>query len=182
MLTVLFDFILVLIFFITFKLYDIYVATEVIIIGALLQVILTRLLRGHFDKKQLIVLAILVFFGGMTLYFHNPIFIKWKPTVVFWLLGTAFLASQFIGEKPLTQRIMGHALEGKSIVPSIVWKRLNFAWTVFFILLGGVNVFIAYYLSTDAWVNFKLYGVLTALFLFGLIQSICLARYISAEK
>ena len=177
-----FDFLLIILFFVTFKLYDIYVATAVIIVGALVQVILTRFIRGKFDKKQLIILAILVVFGGMTLYFHNPIFIKWKPTVVFWMLGIVFFISHFFGKEPLTQRIMKHSLEGKASIPQTVWKRLNVAWTVFFMLLGLVNVFVAYYLSTDAWVNFKLYGVLSALIVFGVVQSVCLARYITVEK
>lgn len=177
-----FDFLLVVIFFVTFKLYDIYVATSVIIIGAFLQVIITRFIHGRFDKKQLLIFGIVLVFGGMTLYFHNPIFIKWKPTVIFWLLGIVFLISQYIGDKPLTQRLMGHALEGKSSVPPTLWKKLNLAWTLFFIVLGSVNVFVAYTFSTEVWVNFKLYGVMTSLLLFGIAQSICLARYITVEK
>lgn len=177
-----FDFLLVVIFFITFKMYDIYIATSVIIVGASFQVIVTRLIHGKFDKKQLIILAVLIVFGGMTLYFHDPIFIKWKPTVVFWMLGIVFFATQFFGAETLTQRIMKRSLEGKASIPKTVWKKLNLAWAVFFIVLGLVNVILAYYLSTDAWVNFKLYGVLSALILFGLAQSICLARYITVEK
>jgi intracellular septation protein len=180
--SVIFDLLLVMLFFITYKMYDIYVATGVIIVGALLQVMGTRWIRGRFDKKQLLILAIVALFGGMTLYFHNPIFIKWKPTIVFWLLGIAFFLSQFFGKKPLVQRIMGHALEDKSSIPAVLWKRLNLAWTIFFILLGSINVLVAYYLSTDAWVNFKLYGVFGALLLFGLAQSVYLARYITVEK
>jgi intracellular septation protein len=162
--------------------YDIYVATIVIIAGAALQVVVTRVIRGNFDKKQLIILAILVCFGGMTLYFHDPIFIKWKPTIVYWLLGSVLIGSQFFGDKPLMQRIMGKALEEKSIIPATIWKRLNLAWAVFFVLLGGLNVYVAYSFSTDVWVNFKLYGVLGALLIFGFIQAICLSRYMTAEK
>lgn len=176
-----FDFLLVLLFFITFKLYDIYAATIAIIIGAILQVIFTRLRHKKYDKKQLMILAVIAVFGSMTLYFHNPIFIKWKPTVVFWIMGIALLLSQFIGKKPLIQRLMGHVFEGKEIIPNHVWKNLNIAWTVFFILLGSLNVFVAYYLSTDAWVNFKLYGVLSALILFAVGQSLYLAKYINAK-
>lgn len=182
MLNIIYEFSLIIIFFVAFKFYDIYIATITIMVGAALQLVGTRLYRGRFDKKQLIVMAILFVFGGMTLYFHNPIFIKWKPTVVFWILGTVFLVSQFVGTKTLTQRMLAHALEGKSMVPDFVWKRLNLAWALFFLLLGTVNVFVAYYLSTDSWVNFKLYGVLSALLLFGLAQSLFLTRYISSEK
>lgn len=182
MLNVIFDFLLVIAFFITFKMYDIYVATVVIILGAVLQVVFTRLIKGAYDKKQLIVLAILACFGGMTLYFHDPIFIKWKPTIVFWLLGSVFLLSQFLGSKPLLQRIMSKALEEKSIIPVAIWKRLNLAWAAFFILLGTVNLYIAYSFSTEIWVNFKLYGVFGALLVFGFIQAICLSKYAIADK
>lgn len=177
-----FDFLLVVMFFIAFKMYDIYVATSVIIVGAFLQVIITRFTKGQFDKKQLIIFAVVLLFGGMTLYLHDPIYIKWKPTVVFWLLGVVFLISQFVGNKPLVQRLMGQALEGKSTIPEKLWKKLNVAWTIFFIVLGSINIFVAYSFSTEVWVNFKLYGVLSAMFLFGLVQSVCIARYLSVEK
>jgi intracellular septation protein len=176
-----YDFMLVLLFFITFKFYDIYVATMVAMAGALFQVILTRVLHKKFDNKQLIVLLILLVFGGMTLYFHNPIFIKWKPTLVFWLFGAVFLGSQFIGKQPLIQRIMGHALEGKHAVPGFIWKRLNLSWGLFFIILGGLNTFVAYHYSTETWVNFKLYGVLSALLIFGVAQAFYLARYMVTD-
>ncbi len=183
MLNVIYELSLIIVFFVTFKFYDIYVATVTIMIGALLQLLATRFYKGYFEKKQVIVLAILFIFGGMTLYFHDPIFIKWKPTVVFWMVGAVFLVSQFIGEKTLMQRMLSSVLENnKSNVPDHIWKRLNFAWAVFFLLLGALNVFVAYFFSTDTWVNFKLYGILSALILFGFLQSIFLTRYISTEK
>ncbi len=177
-----FDFILVLIFFITFKIYGIYAATIAIIVGATVQVIFTRIRHKRFDKKQLMILLVVLVFGSMTLYFHNPIFIKWKPTVVFWIMAIALLVSQFIGKKPLIERLMGHIFAGKESLPPRVWKNLNIAWTIFFILLGSVNVFVAYYFSDDAWVNFKLYGVLSALVLFAVAQSFYLAKFVTSEK
>lgn len=182
MLTIGYELLLVIAFFVAFKFYDIYIATITIMVGAAIQVMLTRFSKGRFDKKQLIVMAILFVFGGMTLYFHDPIFIKWKPTVVFWILGMVFLISQFVGKIPLAQRMLSHALQGGAAVPAVVWKRLNLAWAIFFLLLGTANVFVAYYLSTDSWVNFKVYGVLGSLLLFGIGQSFLLTRYIAAEK
>jgi len=183
MLNMVLDVILILVFFVVFKLYDIYVATAVIIAGAALQVIGTRLYLKRFDKKQLIVLTILLVFGGMTLYFHDPIFIKWKPTVVFWLLSTIFTVSHFFGRQPLTQRIMGRALEEKKhVIPVAVWKTLNIAWIVFFIILGTANVLVAYWFSTNAWVNFKVYGILSALLIFAFAQSMYLARYLVVDE
>lgn len=180
--TMIYDFILVVLFFITFKLYDIYAATAVAIVGAIFQVVFTRVMHKKFDKKQLMVLAILLVFGGMTLYFHNPIFIKWKPTIVFWIFGLVFFISHFIGKQTLIQRIMGHVFEGKHQVPSKIWQRLNVSWCIFFILLGAANTFVAYHYSTDTWVNFKLYGVLGALVIFGFAQAMFLARYLIEEQ
>ena len=126
--TMLFDFIPVLLFFIAFKMYGIYVATTVGIVATALQVVMTRLTRKRFDKQQLVTLVVFCLFGGMTLYFHNPLFIKWKPTIIFWIFGTVFLVSQFITHKTLIQRMMEGMLDGQAhVIPSNVWRRLNVA-------------------------------------------------------
>ena len=176
------DFVPVLLFFMAFKIYGIYVATTVGIVATALQVIVTRLIRRRFDKQQVVTLVIFVLFGGMTLYFHNPIFVKWKPSIIFWVFGIVFFCSQFIGVKPLAQRMLEGMLEGQATaVPKVVWTRLNMAWTVFFLLLGTVNIYIAYTYSTDTWVNFKVYGIMTCLLVFSFIQAMCLTRYLSSD-
>src|SRR5262249_27563244 len=134
--------------------------------------------KKNFDKKQLITLLIFTLFGGMTLYFHNPIFIKWKPTVIFWIFGMILLCSQFIGKKPLVQRMLENRLEEHDSFSKTIWKKINIAWATFFILLGGVNLFIAYHFNTNVWVNFKFYGILSLLLTFSFFQAIYLSRYI----
>lgn len=176
------DFFPVLLFFIAFKWYGIYVATVVGIIATALQVFVTFITKKQFDKQQIITFAVFVLFGGMTLYFHNPIFVKWKPTIVFWIFSLVFFMSHFIGKKPLLQRMMEPALSGKGSIPEMAWKKLSLMWIVFFALLGTINLFIAYHYSTDTWVNFKLYGILGLLLLFSIVQSVYLMRYISEEK
>jgi intracellular septation protein len=178
------DFIPVLLFFIAFKLYGIYVATTVGIVATALQVVVTRIVRKSFDKQQLVTLVVFVVFGGMTLYFHNPLFVKWKPTVVFWVFGVVFFFSQFIGKKPLAQRMLEKLMEGQdhSSVPPMIWKRLNLAWAAFFIVLGSLNLYVAYYFSTDVWVNFKVYGIMGILLAFSFVQAMCLTRYMSEVK
>lgn len=176
------EFFLIIAFFVAFKLYDIYVATMVIMLGASLQLLITRVVRGRFDKKQCMILGILFLFGGLTLYFRNPIFIKWKPTVVFWLLGIAFLLTHFFAKKTLIERMLSPAFDGKAEVPLVIWKRLNLAWALFFLLLGVVNVVVAYYFTTEVWVNFKLYGILGSLFCFAMVQSMFLSRCLGREK
>ena len=177
------DFIPVLAFLAAFKLYGIYVATTVGIVMTGLQVILTRWLRKAYDKQQLITLAVFVVFGGMTLYFHNPIFIKWKPTIIFWVFALVFLGSHFIGKKPIAQKLLEHMVsEPTHPVPSIVWKKLNVLWMVFFTGLGALNIYIAYHFSTDTWVNFKVYGIMGLLIVFSLFQAVFLSRYITDSK
>ena len=172
----------VLLFFIAFKLYGMYVATTVGIIATLLQVIATRYLTKKWDRKQLITLFVFMVFGGLTLYFHDPIFVKWKPTIVFWIFSAALIGSQFFTKKTIMQRLMENVLQGKGEVPVKVWRRVNLIWALFFSALGCVNLYVAYYLSNDAWVNFKFYGITSALFLLSILQAFYLMRYISEPK
>jgi intracellular septation protein len=181
--SMLFDFIPVLLFFIAFKMYGIYVATTVGIVVTARQVVLTRIFRHKFDKQQLVTLAVFAIFGGMTLYFHNPIFVKWKPTMVFGIFGLIFFGSQFIGSKPLIQRMLEKLLEGQAhTVPNTVWKKLNLAWACFFITLASVNLYVAYSFSTDIWVNFKVYGIMGVLLAFSFAQALYLTRYLADAK
>lgn len=177
MLALLYDFIPVVLFFIAFKWYGIYVATTVGIVTTALQVIITALHHKKFDKQQLVTLVVFVIFGGLTLYFHNPLFVKWKPTVIFWIFGLVLFGSHFIGNKPLMQRMMEKMLEEKATLPKAVWAKLNIMWTCFFIFMGSVNIYVAYHYSDNAWVNFKLYGVLGMLILFSVLQGVYLSRY-----
>lgn len=171
----------VFLFFIAFKVYGIYVATIVGIVSTLLQVIITRWWMKKWDRKQLITLAIFALFGGMTLYFHNPIFIKWKPTAVFWLFAIVILGSHLFTAKPLIQRMMENAVQEKATVPDSIWKKLNASWALFFICMGVLNLYVAYYYSNDVWVNFKFYGITSALLIFSVLQALYLARHISEK-
>lgn len=172
----------VFLFFLAFKFYDIYVATVVGIVTTLLQVIVTRAWTGKWDRKQIITLAVFALFGGMTLYFHDPIFVKWKPTIVFWAFSLAILGYHLVMRKPLMQRLMQNMLQEKAAIPLSVWKRLDLIWALFFITLGCINLYIAYNYSNDAWVNFKFYGITAALFLFSIFQAFYLMRFMSESK
>lgn len=171
-----YEFIPVLLFFLAFKLYDIYVATVVGIVSTTLQVAFTAVWWRRWDKKEVITLLVFVIFGGLTLYFHNPIFVKWKPTIMFWVFAIAILVSQ-LTKRPLAQRLLEKVLQNKEVVPSQIWRRLNIIWALFFFVLGGVNLFVAYSYSNNAWVNFKFYGITSALFTLSLIQAFYLIRY-----
>lgn len=178
----LFEFFPVLLFFLAFKIYGIYVATVVGIVTTFSQVILTRIFKKIWDKKQLITLAIFCVFGGMTIYFHNPIFVKWKPTILFWLFALVLLITQFFTKKPLIQRMMENMLQDKGQLTKQIWSRLNLIWATFFASLGAVNLYIAYSYSDDVWVNFKFYGVTSALLVFSFAQALYVSRFLTEEE
>lgn len=169
-----FDFFPIFIFFVSYKLFGIYNATAIAMVASFLQVAFYRLKYKRYEKAHLISLGIIFILGGATLFFHNPWFIKWKPTGIYWLSSLVFLGSAFIGNKPLIQKMM----EGNISLPSNVWYRLNYAWTVFFILMGGINLYVAYYYSTDVWVNFKLFGGAGFTLIFVFLQAIYLTRHL----
>lgn len=168
----------VILFFIAYKLYDFYVATAVIIAATLVQVSIGWLRHRKVEKMHLITLLLVVLFGGLTLYLQDPMFLKWKPTVVNWLFALVFLGSQFVGRKPLVERMMGNSVS----LPGPVWTRLNIAWTLFFIAMGAANLYVAFTYSEETWVNFKLFGMMGMTFLFIILQAFYLARYMSEPE
>jgi intracellular septation protein len=187
----LFDFFPILLFFVAYKfgsllpLEDpwlrenpIYLATLVAIVASVLQVGVTWIKNRKIENMHLVSLVLIVVFGGATLYLKDPLFIKWKPTVLNWLFGVVFLGSQFIGRQTIIERMLGGQLE----LPVPIWRRLNLAWTTFFIVIGAVNLFVAYSFEEQVWVNFKLFGMLGLTFLFVILQSFYLSRYLPEPK
>lgn len=170
---ILVDFFPIVLFFAAYKLGDIYMATLAAVVGAVIQVAYTWFRYRKFENMHLISLALIVVFGGATWYLRDPTFIKWKPTVLNWLFGLVFLGSQFVGDQPVIQRMMGKQLE----LPARIWKRLNLAWVVFFFVIGGTNLYVAFNYPESTWVNFKLFGMLGLTFAFVMAQSFYLSRH-----
>jgi intracellular septation protein len=168
----------VILFFIAYQLFDIYVATATAILAAALQVAYNKLRHGKVETMHWVTLGLLVVFGGLTLVLHDPTFIKWKPTVVNWLFGFAFLFSQMFMKRSLLRRMMDHAVT----LPDNAWWRLNTAWVSFFLAMGLLNLYVAYNYSEEVWVNFKLFGFLGLTVLFMLAQGFYLARFMEEEK
>lgn len=127
---------------------------------------------------QVLVLILLVVFGGATIILHNPIFIKWKISIINWIFGVLFIGSLFVGKKPLIQHMLGDKIQ----LPEIVWKKLTISWGIFFILLGLANYYIMYHFSTNAWVNFKLYGIMGATLLMAIGQVFFLAKHLPKDE
>lgn len=152
----LFDFLPIIVFFVVFQLRDIYAATAAIVVVMAMQ-IAVQWLRERKVSNMLLVSGILVaVFGGATLLLRDPIFIQWKPTIVYWLFATAFLGSRFIGSRTLTERVMGDAIA----LPAGMWRQLNLIWVGNFTILGAANLYVVYNFSEAVWVNFKLFGTL----------------------
>ena len=123
--------------------------------------------------------ALIFVLGGVSLVLDNPIFFKWKPTGLYWLFAVVFLGSQFIGEKPLVRRMMNAVAEDEFNLPERVWKQLNLAWAVYFVLSGTANIIVAYRFEEAVWVNFKLFGLLGITLVFLILQSLWLSRYMN---
>lgn len=167
----LFDFLPIVAFFIAYKFFGIYIATGVAIAISLLQVAGYWIKYRQLSSLQLISLGTIVIFGGATLLLHDELIIKWKPSVLYWILAIVFLGSQFLGKKPFVQ----HLMESSITLSKNEWLNLNLSWVIFFTVMGIVNLYVAYHFNTDTWVNFKLFGLLglTAVFITG--QAIYLA-------
>jgi intracellular septation protein len=174
----LFDFLPIVAFFVVYKFFGIYIATTAAIIISFLQVISYWLKHRSIPSIQLISLVLILLFGGSTLFFHNELFIKWKPTVLYWLLACAAFLSPYFSKKPLIQQL----LETNISLPQSMWISLNRNWIIFFILMGSINLWVAYSFTTNTWVNFKLFGFLGITFLFIFIQAIYLSRYIQSDE
>ena len=157
----------------------IYMATLTAIVATFVQVSLTAIVSRKVEKMHVITLILLVVFGGATLLLKDPVFIKWKPTAINWLFAIVFLGSQFIGKKPLVQRMMGHAID---ITERSVWLKLNMAWIGFFIFSGVANLIVAFNFSEDIWVDFKLFGLMGLTLIFVIGQAFYLTKYMPSDS
>ena len=174
----LYDYFPIICFFIAYKLWGIYVATAVTIAASAIQVSAYWLIRRRFEKVHLITFVLITLLGGSTLLFHKVIFIKWKPSIIYWLFSILLIASQYFGKAPLIQRM----IDGKIKLPDKVWARVNLSWGIFFLFLGFLNLYVVYHYSTSSWVNFKLFGTLGLTIVFIIFQVIYMGRHMEPEK
>lgn len=170
----LFDLFPVILFFLAFKLYDIFIATAVAIAAAIAQIGWLWFRRRQVDKMMWINLAIIVIFGGATLISQDETFIKWKPTVLYWLIAAVLLASHVIFRKNLMQAM----LEKQMVLPLSIWNRLNWSWAGFFLTMGCVNLYVAFSFPLDTWVSFKLFGATGLMLVFVIGQVMLLGKYL----
>ncbi len=174
----LFDYFPIICFFIAYKFWGIYIATAATMGACALQNLAYWLKHRRFEKLHLITLISVFVLGGFTLIFHKAIFIKWKPSIIYWVFASALLISHWVSDKNLLYRMLGDKVQ----LPHSVWTRLNISWALFFTFLGALNIYVVYHYDTNAWVNFKLFGTLGLTLAFTIAQAFYMARHMNAEE
>jgi len=174
----LFDLFPIILFFLAYKLGDIYWATGIAILATIGQILWLKLRAKTIETTHWLSLGVIVVFGGMTLLFRDETFIKWKPTVLYAAFALALLLTPVLTGKQPMKALMGSQLT----LPESVWRQLNWMWLVFFVVMGLANLFVAYTFSLDTWVNFKLFGSLGLTVVFVILQGLWLSRHIKQDS
>jgi intracellular septation protein len=174
----LFDFFPVILFFIAYKIHGIFVATAIAIAATIAQIAWVWLRHRKVDVMLWLSGGVIVLFGGTTLLLHDETFIKWKPTVLYWLLGVGLLTANVVFRKNPVKNMLGQQM----VLPEAVWRRLLLGWIGFFLVMGALNLYVAFSFPTDTWVNFKLFGGMGLMILFVLLQALLLSKYLDAGE
>ncbi len=172
------DFIPLVIFFVFYKLYDIFYASGALIVASAAALGISWLLYRRLEKMNLITFALVTVFGTLTIAFHNPDFIKWKVTVIYGLFTLALLFSQWFMQQPLIQKMLGKELQ----LPAAAWRRLNIAWALFFLACGLANIYVAFWLSQDTWMNFKVFGLSALTLVFTALSGVYIWRQVPQSE
>ena len=182
----LFDFFPLIVFFAAYKWYGIFVATGVAIAASIIQVSVHWLRNRRFETAHLTTLGVIVVFGGLTLIFRDDTFIKWKPSIVNWIFAVIVLASLLGQRRTVLEFLLGEKIH----LPVTIWRKVNLAWGLFFLVAGALNYYVAFVfrseldpqLRTDLWVNFKVFGLMGLTLGFAVIQMMLVARYIVTDN
>ncbi len=150
-------------------------ATAVAIVASLLQVGWLLARRKTVDPMLWISVAVIIVFGGATIWLHDETFIKWKPSILYWLFASLLLGGRLLFQRNLLRSVLGKQLT----VPEVIWERLLWMWIAFFVAIGGVNLVVAFNVPTETWVNFKLFGLMGITLAFTLGIGFWLARYMN---
>lgn len=173
---ILIDFFPILLFFAAYKLYDIYLATGVLMLASVVQMSLIYAIDRRLQMVHKITLGLILIFGSLTLLLHDDRFIKWKPSVLYGATALALAVAVWVFKKNFLKLMLGSQLE----LPDPVWMRLNLVWVAYSAFMALINAYVALYHSTEAWVNFKLWGYVFPLaFILG--QGVYIARYLKSD-
>ncbi len=149
-------------------------ATVVVIVATMAQVLYLKLRGRKVDTMLWVSLVLVTVLGGATIWFHSEAFIKWKPTVLYWVMGGAFLLGPIVAGKNILKALLGEQMA----LPEPVWQRLNWAWAAFFAMMGVLNLYVAFNFETSTWVNFKLFGGMGLMLVFTVAQGLYLGKYL----
>lgn len=155
-------------------------ATVVVIVATLCQILYLKVRGQKVDAMLWVTATIIVIMGGATIYFHDENFIKWKPTILYWVMAVMLAFTQYV----LGKNMMRQVMETQIKLPDPIWSRLGLAWILFFAVIGAINLVVAYVIypgNLDAWVNFKVYGITALMFVFIVGQSLMLGKYMEEE-
>lgn len=179
----LFEFLPLVLFLGAFFYKGIYFALVVLMVAMPVGLIVKYLRTRKFDKMYFWSTVFLLVAGALTLYFRNPLFLYWKPTVFYWAIAVVFLGSTWVGDKPLVQRFFG-MVEGMPVdkITETQWTRLNITWVVFFVGMGILNIYVAYNFSQETWVKFKVFGLMALTFVFIVAQTLWMANRIAGDN
>ena len=159
------------------SLVPIMLATIAVIIGSIIQIIWAKLHYKKVDKTLWISALLVIVLGGMTLYFQNDAFIKWKPTLLYWIFAVVLIGANLFAKKNIIKSMMGKEIS----LPETIWNKLNIAWAIFFTGLGVLNLYVAFNYSIDTWASFKLFGTMALMFVFIIGQSLAINKHIINE-
>lgn len=174
----LFDLFPIILFFIVFKTAGIFAATAAAIVATLAQIGWVKFRHGKVDGMLIASGVIIVVFGGATLLLHDETFIKWKPSVLYWLFAIVLAGAEIFWRKNLIRSMMGQQID----MPDAIWRKLNHAWAGFFALLGVANIYVAFNYPTETWVNFKLFGTTGLMLAFVILQSLLLSKHVQEKE
>jgi len=152
-------------------------ATVVVIVATLLQILWLKARGRKIDTMLWVSLGLVTALGSATIYFHSESFIKWKPTVLYWVMGASLLVGQLVFQKNGIKSLMGAQMS----LPDAIWRKVNFSWVAFFVAMGCLNLWVAFNFPTSTWVNFKLFGSMALMLLFILAQAFFLNKHIKPD-
>ncbi|MEW6991728.1 septation protein A [Colwelliaceae bacterium 6441] len=173
-----FEYLPLVIFFIFYKFGDLYWATGSLIVTSALQIIYYVIKKQPIPKRNWIFFGLIAVFGGLTIFFHDDTFIKWKVTVINGLFAMALLISNRFFNKNLIKELMGESLS----LPENIWSKLNVAWAIFFLSCAILNIYIAYNFSQETWVNFKVFGLMGLTFIFAISTILVLYKHLPQDE
>ena len=160
------------------KMAPILLATVVVIVATVAQIAWVHIRHGKVDKMLWVSLGLVVVFGGLTLAFQNEAFIKWKPTILYWVFAGSMAFSALVLKKNPIKAMLGEQMT----LPEAIWAKVSLSWIGFFLIMGALNLIVAFNFPTDTWVNFKLFGGMGLMLLFVLAQGMLLSKYVEEDK